>query len=537
MKKTLLGVALILATGVSAQTYFEDDFSTAITTNWNLTDGDGDGNNWARFDTQGAQGNVATSASWSSTGGALTPNNWMISNAIDLTSATGVTNLSWVVMAQDQAWPAENYSVYVNTSNNTADMIAGSAAFNEVMTATNGEYVSRFVDLSAYNGQTVYVAFRHHNVTDQFRINIDDVSVAKVPNNDLALTGLTVDNGMIGDRTFSIKVKNTGLNAVTSFAVAYTFDGAAAVTENVTGVNLAYGQSHTITVNINGVTAGAKVFAANITTADDNAANNTATATFNFFLPVPQYVATDSKGNSFDLHARLSGGQAIILDFMASWCGPCLSSTPALSKLVQDNGSGAGKLEALAISVEATDNAAVLNALDWNGGYYEYPKFPYSAANNSSYVHYAVNHGFNPGGAIPFFVMICPNKTNPGMSTIIKQDVGWITGMFNPYQTALDQCPTATMDVIELSKEEISFNVYPNPSNSVVNVDFELKNKNDVTVSIMNTVGQTVVSNNLGSVSGVQSTQLDVSSLESGMYIVRVQTANGEQTKRISVIR
>src|SRR5690554_1097427 len=246
MKKTLLGAALILATGVSAQTYFEDDFSTAITNKWTLTDGDGDGSNWSRFDTQGPQGNVATSASWSSTGGALTPNNWMISNAIDLTSATGVTNLSWVVMAQDQAWPAENYSVYVNTSNNTADMIAGSAAFNEVMTATNSEYVSRFVDLSAYNGQTVYVAFRHHNVTDQFRINIDDVSVAKVPNNDLALTGLTVDNGMIGDRTFSIKVKNTGLNVVTSFAVAYTFDGGAAVTENVTGVNLAYGQSHTI---------------------------------------------------------------------------------------------------------------------------------------------------------------------------------------------------------------------------------------------------------------------------------------------------
>jgi len=537
MKKTLLGAALILATGVSAQTYFEDDFSTAITNKWTLTDGDGDGSNWSRFDTQGPQGNVATSASWSSTGGALTPNNWMISNAIDLTSATGVTNLSWVVMAQDQAWPAENYSVYVNTSNNTADMIAGSAAFNEVMTATNGEYVSRFVDLSAYNGQTVYVAFRHHNVTDQFRINIDDVSVAKVPNNDLALTGLTVDNGMIGDRTFSIKVKNTGLNVVTSFAVAYTFDGGAAVTENVTGVNLAYGQSHTITVNINGVTAGAKVFAANITTTDDNAANNTATATFNFFVPVPQYVATDSQGGAFDLHARLAGGQAIIFDFMASWCGPCESSTPAISQFIQNNGSGNGKVEALAVTVEPTDNAAVLNALNWNGGFYEYPKFPYTTENNFQYNHYKTNHGLNPGGGIPFFVMICPNKSNPEMSTIIKSDVGYGQGMFGPYQGILDACPSATMDVVELSKEEINFNVYPNPSNSVVNVDFELKNKNDVTVSIMNTVGQTVVSNNLGSVSGVQSTQLDVSSLESGMYIVRVQTANGEQTKRISVIR
>lgn len=82
-----------------------------------------------------------------------------------------------------------------------------------------------------------------------------------------------------------------------------------------------------------------------------------------------------------------------------------------------------------------------------------------------------------------------------------------------------------------------SFKVYPNPTSNVVNVEFELQNENDVTVSILNTVGQTVATNNLGTVSGVQATQLDVSSLESGMYIVRVKTANGEQTKRISVIR
>jgi len=95
------------------------------------------------------------------------------------------------------------------------------------------------------------------------------------------------------------------------------------------------------------------------------------------------------------------------------------------------------------------------------------------------------------------------------------------------------------MGDVSVNTEEFasSFKVFPNPSNSVVNVEFELQNKNDVTVSIMNTVGQTVASNNLGSVSGVQATQLDVSSLESGMYIVKVITANGEQTKRISVIK
>ena len=33
------------------------------------------------------------------------------------------------------------------------------------------------VNLAPYLGQTVYIAFRHHNVTDMFRLNLDDVEV------------------------------------------------------------------------------------------------------------------------------------------------------------------------------------------------------------------------------------------------------------------------------------------------------------------------------------------------------------------------
>lgn|SRR5690554_191140 len=83
----------------------------------------------------------------------------------------------------------------------------------------------------------------------------------------------------------------------------------------------------------------------------------------------------------------------------------------------------------------------------------------------------------------------------------------------------------------------VRINTYPNPTNSIINVDFELNTQNEVTVSIINTVGQTVAVNNLGTVSGLQTTQMDVSALDAGMYIVKVKTANGEQTKRISVVK
>lgn len=80
-----------------------------------------------------------------------------------------------------------------------------------------------------------------------------------------------------------------------------------------------------------------------------------------------------------------------------------------------------------------------------------------------------------------------------------------------------------------------SFNVYPNPATNLVNVEFELQTEEDITISIINTVGQVVSTNNLGKVNGVQSTQVDVSNLNAGIYIIKLATKNGETTKRLSV--
>ena len=41
----------------------------------------------------------------------------------------------------------------------------------------NGTFVTRNLDLSSLAGSVVYVAFRHHNSTNQYNINIDEVSV------------------------------------------------------------------------------------------------------------------------------------------------------------------------------------------------------------------------------------------------------------------------------------------------------------------------------------------------------------------------
>ena len=537
MKKRLLAVFLGFcgAFALNAQTYFSEDFESGLN-DWVLYDEDGDGNNWAVNDYNDGQGQVATSASWQNNV-VLNPDNWMVSPLIDLTSASGQdVVLEWVVKAQDQDWADENYSVYINTSDDINTMEADGALFNEVIGTTSDNYVSRSVDVSSLAGNQVYIAFRHHNVSDQFRINIDDVIVRTPLQNDLAITSISSDNLLAGDREFTIQVTNLGLDPQTGFDLEWDF-GSDNGTENITA-NLTTGQSYTITVNINAISPGQnQVFSAEITNSDDDNSNNSLSESFNFVVPVPQYTGTDSKGNAFDLYARLQSGQAILLDYMASWCGPCESSTPEISEWVQNNGSGDGRVEALAITVEQDDNNAVLNNLNWNGGYYEYPKFAYTQTNVQQFSHYASNHGLNSGSGIPFFILICPNIQDPGYSEISLADVGWVNGMMlNNYEAALNQCPTATLDVIEVNEAEtVGVKLFPNPSSTVTNVEFTNNYASNTTITVVNAVGQQVYFEDLGVVEGTYTAELNVASFESGIYFVNIKTENSVITKRLSV--
>ena len=82
-------------------------------------------------------------------------------------------DLSWWVAAQDPAYALENYSVVLSTTGD-AEGDFSTELFTEVL-QTN-EWEERTVDLADYEGMQVYIAFRHHNVTDQFWMKIDDVS-------------------------------------------------------------------------------------------------------------------------------------------------------------------------------------------------------------------------------------------------------------------------------------------------------------------------------------------------------------------------
>ena len=84
-----------------------------------------------------------------------------------------------------------------------------------------------------------------------------------------------------------------------------------------------------------------------------------------------------------------------------------------------------------------------------------------------------------------------------------------------------------TVGVEDLAVED-SFNVFPNPVNDVANVTFAVGNASEVSIDVINMIGQTVISEDMGTVvSGEHRTELDFGALEAGIYMVNL-TANGE---------
>ncbi|HZW63826.1 MAG TPA: choice-of-anchor J domain-containing protein [Flavobacteriaceae bacterium] len=161
------------------------DDSNVIDVCWDTNDQDGDGHNWYWRDYGSFYGGFKclTSRSYLNTGAALTPDNWIISHAIDLTSFS--TNqdieLSWKVRGELASHAHEYYTVYAATGNQISDFTSSGVYMSEYAdeAGASGVFVTRSMDISSLAGNIVYIAFRHYNSSNQYILNIDDVIVTE----------------------------------------------------------------------------------------------------------------------------------------------------------------------------------------------------------------------------------------------------------------------------------------------------------------------------------------------------------------------
>ncbi len=99
---------------------------------------------------------------------ALHPDNWLITPLAKLDG-----EFSFWACGQDKKYPAETFGIFVTTGEATDVLNYVPVSPNYTTTHDMTKYT---VDLSAYAGQTGYIAIRHYNSTDQFCLVVDDVT-------------------------------------------------------------------------------------------------------------------------------------------------------------------------------------------------------------------------------------------------------------------------------------------------------------------------------------------------------------------------
>ena len=190
---------------------FTFDFEDGTMDGWVTYDVDGDDFTWKHVwnfwgEDYGYNSNASIlSASYTNELGPLYPDNYIVTEEKYLIG--GASQLTFMVSPFDDNYPNEYYGVAVSTTGNTPEdlemiweetFVPGKGATREAgaTRAQNitreGNWYLRTVDLSAFEGQEVYIALRHFNCTDQYIFFIDDITLTNATKSSRVIESYTV---------------------------------------------------------------------------------------------------------------------------------------------------------------------------------------------------------------------------------------------------------------------------------------------------------------------------------------------------------
>ena len=165
---------------------------------WTTIDADGDGHNWyhsteaanhgtAAVTSHSGAGHLMSESYCNATYAALSPDEYVVS---PVSAITNGSTFSFWVCAQDASYAAEHYGVAVSTDGTNFTTIeewtltakggneVNPAATRDGRNNREGNWYQKTVDLSEYAGQSLYIAVRHFNCSDQFILLLDDAELS-----------------------------------------------------------------------------------------------------------------------------------------------------------------------------------------------------------------------------------------------------------------------------------------------------------------------------------------------------------------------
>ncbi len=347
------------------------------------------------------------------------------------------------------------------------------------------------------------------------------VNIAVTIQNDAGITAIIAPTGTTNAAsvTPSVTMKNFGTNAVTAAQIFYKLDANANATYNWTG-SLAAGASVNLSLPaVTGYAVGAHTFTAAINTVngvtDANASNNTLTSSFSY--------ANCSNDNET---ANNSATTAPVLALNTAKNSQ-IGSTTDLDYYKITTTAASPKLK-ITLSNLPADYDLTLYTVKTTGAL----GTQIAISQLSGLVNETIIYNTPTAGASYFIKVSGYNKafSTTGCYSLLAQTSGVAFAAARGIQLTdkIDAEPTSLVKVESLS-------VYPNPAHNVVNIKFIAEEKMDYQLTMMNTIGKTMVSMNLAYEQGENFTVLPTDGFPQGIYFIKITNGETSYTQKIII--
>ncbi len=247
-------------------------------------------------------------------------------------------------------------------------------------------------------------------------------------------------------------------------------------------------------------------------------------AQLTFAQTAMDFQGPDCNGNQVHLFSDLDAGKAVMIIFYMPNCGACPPVAQKLQTMANKiNASHPGKVKAYAFPY---DNPTTCS---YSSGWVSSNNLPLFTPMDSGAYQVAYYGGFGMPTAVllggtDHRVMI-ENANFVASDTTIFRD------------SILNFLGVSQSGIKELSSSIQGLNVYPNPATNVVNVDFTAAKNSNLLLELINIEGKQMIAPiEEKSVSGKITKQMNVSTIPSGVYTVRIHLGEAIETHRITIL-